>query len=397
MSNHGNGVHRQYLNTSTIILGILLGGVLTAYWGWVFFTHQHIAHSPIEETLLTAVYLTFLVGYIQFKYPTFVPGKPLFALFLLSVLAGHVSLFFDSFAVILLFNTLSFVALEATRSVRFNAFVNKVVASLNALTVGGAFYLGELWALAYYIASGYDFPTAGFPLLVVLTPYCLLASGIAAWKFPVKVEHVPFDREQRVKAVEFTVGLVLLIWTHSPFLCLGVLLLYSGLHGHTQKLLENGLHELKEGAMVALGLIGVAWGAQLLLGIWPGSKEVVANFLNGPAILFFSALSSPLTGAMLSPAESLQEFYTNLSWVMLGAVMLVSSSLVAIVVFRNTLSYEDLPRVLQGLPGVKQRGAIQEAWVFTIVMIVLAGGLAGPLWLFNSQGWFVAIYNWMHA
>lgn len=394
MSNNkvGNG-HRSFLNTEAVVLGLLLGTLLTAFAGQAYFSGHHLIETPVEETLWTALYLTFLVGYVQFQYPTLFTSRPRVSIFVLCFVAGHVSLVFDSFAVILLFSTLTFLALESTDpNPRFNSFAIKVIASFNALTVGGGFYLGELWGLPHYISSGYDFPSSGLPLLLVLTPYCALTSLLAARRFPVKVENIPFDRVQLEKTIEFGTGLVLLIWTHSPFLCIGALLLYSALRGQTQRLVFNGLHEIREGAASALGLILAA----LIVQKFPGSEEWVATHIQGPWIMLLASISSPFAGAMIAPATTLHEFYVNISWLMLGATLFVSSSLVAIVVFKEQLAFSDLPRGMQRMPWIAKRGLVQEAEIYTLIMLPLTAGLGVVLWFANRFDLFVAAYNWLH-
>ncbi|HRN70221.1 MAG TPA: hypothetical protein PLS49_03460, partial [Candidatus Woesebacteria bacterium] len=302
--NNQNGTHKSFLNTEQVILGGLLGILLTIWAGLAWIEHRHLTHSPVEETFLTAVYLTFLVGYVEFKYPTLFTKYARLAVFCLCFIAGVISLFFDSFAVILLFSTLVFAPFGHEHNERFNAFAVKAIASFNALTVGGAFYLGELWGLPHYISSNMDFPSSGLPLLLILIPYCVLTSLIATFYFPVKVESVPFDSSQVIKAIEFVVFLVLLIITHSPYLCLGLLLMYSALRGRTQHLIFSGLHEIREGAASALGLILAA----LLIQQLPGTQEWVAQNVHGPWVMVLSALSSPFAGAMIAPSENIHEF-----------------------------------------------------------------------------------------
>ncbi|MDP4011227.1 MAG: hypothetical protein Q8P72_03295 [Candidatus Roizmanbacteria bacterium] len=372
MSSHEKQTTKSFLNTEAIVLGVLLGGLLTGYAGWAILTGQHLLHSPVEETLWTALFLTFLVGYVQFSYPTMFTSRPRLAIFALCFLAGHISLFFDSFAVILLFSTLTFNSLARSKSGAFNAFSVKSIAAFNALTVGGGFYLGELWGLPYYISSHMDFPIAGLPLLIVLTPYCALTSFYAAKQFPVKVDKVPFDRQQMIKAVEFAAFLILLIWTHSPFLCIGLLLMYSAIRGKTQILLHNGLLEIREGAASALSLIVAA----LIIQQIPGTQEWIAVHVHGPWIMLLAAVSSPFAGAMVPGVSDPSQFYLNLTWIMLGAPLLVSSSLVAIVVFKEQLAFSDLPRWMQQLPWMTRRGAIQEAEAYTMLMVPLTAGLA---------------------
>lgn len=391
----------KFLTTEGIVIGVLLGGLLVT-WSVIteFIGHHHIIHEEdaIQETLWTAVFLTMVVAYCHFKLPTpFARTRPVLALFTLGMLCGHVSLFFDSFAVVLLLTTLTLTAAQASKhSHNYNAFAVKVICSHAALTVGGGFYIGELWGLPYYISSGYDNPIAGLPLLAVLTPYCAFTSFVMAKLHPVKIEPVHFDKKQWRGTIEIAVLLTLIIVTHKPVFCIGALLVYAALTGTMNRMVHNTLHELGSGAFSALGLIMAALVIQQL----PGTKEWFAEHLRGANIFFVSMLSSPFAGAMTEGSRDLDTFYANLSWIMAGAPMFVSSSLVAIVVFRDTLHYADLPNWVKPLARPfrnSESHIVSEAIVYTLMIVPLNAGLALCLWLANMSGIFPAIYRWLSA
>lgn len=386
-------LQRKFITAESVILGLLLGGllILVSYLGQKNSTP--LVRTPVSETIWVALYLTAVVSFCSFKLPTLFTSRPRLAYFTLSMLCGHVSLFFDSFAVILLLNTITMLPFPAARfSHRFNAFCFKAICAFNALTVGGGFYIGELWGLPYFISSGMDNAIAGFPLLLVLTPYCLVTSLLVARFFPVKIEPVKMDRGQLVGAAEIVFFLSVIIITHQTFLSLGLLLLYSVLKKETFKLVHNLMHELRGGAANALGLIMVAWLIQQI----PGTTQWFASKIQGGWIFVLSSISSPFAGAMVAGAETPGEFYRNISLLMLGAPMFVSSSLVAIIVFRDTLAWEDLPKQIRWLAS-KKEGVLQEAVAYTLLVLPLVITLGGLLYLANSSGLFVAAYSALAA
>lgn len=384
----------KFLTTEAIIIGFLLGVSLIVWEVFNYVSNHHVITTPIGETLWVAVYLTMAVAFVNFKLPTpFAKTNPALAMFILAMNCGHVSLFFDSFAVVLLLNSIQITGLPVGRfTPKFNAFAFKVIAAFLALTVGGAFYLGELWGLPYYISSGMDNPTAGLPLMLVVTPYAALVSWIAAKMFPVKLEEVKFDKAQIIGSLEITAALLLVIITHRPILCIGILLVYASVTRRLNHLLEKTLHEIEEGAGSALGLILAALVIQQI----PGTQEWLQSHLHGPWIFVLAMISSPFAGAMVPAATNSAEFYENLSWIMVGAPMFVSSSLVAIVVFRDTISNADLPSLLKPFASSKNGGVIHEAVAYTALCVPLTAGLGICLWIGNASGLFVKAYQLLH-
>jgi hypothetical protein len=382
-----NGIHRQFLNVETIILGCFLGSVMVILALSARQRDVHLLHTPIEETLVVALLLTSVVAFSGFSLPTFFNHNPRLATFTLVAMSGFISLFFDSFAVILLLSTINTLPYAGQRySHRFSDFAMRVMAAFNALTVGGAFYLGELWGLPHYIASDMANPLAGVPLMVVVFPYCLFVAYIAARWFPVDVQPVALTSQQLKGGAKLAVFLLLLIVTQDPVLVFGLLLLFTALTGRTPDLLRNTLHELGEGGMAAVGLIAIAW---MIQGI-PGTVEFF-NDISGFWVFIFAAISSPFAGAMIAPSSDLESFYWNISLLMLGAPMFVWSSLVAIVVFRDVIEYEDIPQPMQRFKFLHRQGPIHEEIAYTLIVLPLLAGLALALILFNTLGIFVEI------
>lgn len=381
MSEHLTKTQRGLISMEEAIVGLLLG-ISLIYWGLTSLMNGvHLTDSAVAETLLVAIYLTMLVSYVGFKMPVFVPASPKWSTFWLVVFSGHISLLFDSFAVVMLLATgITFLPLEGTKH-NFNQFAVKVIAAFNALTVGGGFYLGELWGLPWFITNGQANIWAGFPILLAATPVSIVLGVFAARVFPVKMEKTVFDGKQALATVEFVLGLVLIILTHSPILSIGVLLVYTALRRKTDVLVGKTLHELKDGALTALGLIAVAW---VLL--QAGIAEMIQPLLQGWGLLVGAAISSPFAGAMAPAATDLHGFYVGLALLMCGAPVLVSSSLVAIMVFKGTIPYEDMPSWLRWIPGANSRGYAQEAVLYTALVLPMLLLLGGTLYILLETG-----------
>ncbi|MBY0309821.1 hypothetical protein K2Q16_01610 [Patescibacteria group bacterium] len=372
-----------------VIVGSVLGAALT-YWGGRALWHgEKIASTAVVETLLVALYLTMLVAYAGLRMPVFAHRSPFWSTFWLIMFAGHSSLLFDSFAVVLLLATgIVFLPLPGS-SERYNQFFVKVAASFAALTVGGGFYLGELWGLPWYISNNLAEPLVGFPLLLVLTPACACLAYITARFHPVKMEPVVMDRSQVMAAAEFVVGLLLIIVTHSPVLCIGVLCIYTAVRSMTTQLVERTAHEFTSGAQNALGLILAAVAVQ-----GSGLSSYVEPYLQGWGMFVGAAISSPFAGAMAPPVDNLHDFYVGLSMLMAGAPLFVFSSLVAIVVFTGRLEHEDLPPYMQrviSLWGARKSAVyVEEAVAYTLLVLPMVAVLGVMLTLANYYGVFMA-------
>ena len=387
---------QRVLGADGIIIGFILG-LAMIIWAWPFgpldqLDLLHPSHGPFKltatvETLLVALYLTMVVAFCGLKMPTFFAQNPRASTFALVLFAGHISLFFDSFAVILLLASgITFLKLEGTND-HLNSFAVKTFATFAALTVGGGFYLGELWGLPYYITSGMNNPLAGFPLLLVLTPYNILLAYLAARYFPVKMKSYGFDKQQGMATFEFSVALLLIIWTHNPFFCLGVLFFYSALRFRTVQLIKDTAHEFTDGAQNALGLILLAVIIQSMTSIAP----IIQEYLQGFGLFVGAAISSPFAGAMAAAPANLHDFYMNLTLIMLGAPVFVFSSLVAIVVFKHRLDTSDMPPFLQKLSKMfgAKGGYWNEGIAYTFFIIPMNLGLAILMFLANHYGLFV--------
>lgn len=375
---------RGVISMEEAVVGLLLGGGMVAWGIKAYINHEHLIYSAVAETLMVAIYLTMLVSYVGFKMPVFAPSSPRWSTFWLVIFAGHISLLFDSFAVVMLLATgIVFLPLEGTKH-NFNQFAVKVIASFNALTVGGGFYLGELWGLPWFITNGQANIWAGFPILLAATPVSIITAAFAALVFPVQMKKTKFDKVQLLATVEFVLGLILIIVTHSPILCIGVVLVYTALRRKTDFLIEKTLHELKDGAMVALGLIGFAW---VLLQI--GVTSYIQPWLQGWGMFIGAMLSSPFAGAMAPEVHTLEEFYWGLAYLMLGAPMFVFSSLVAIMVFKDTVHFEDLPVYLRWIPGAKSKGYTQEAILYSAMVVPMMALLAISVYIGMKSGLIV--------
>ena len=396
---------RSYINMEAIVIGLLLGGLLITIDGIIpwFMTHSGpMVHEPIRETALLAVWLMAVVAFCGFELPTFFAKKRThmfgrevpawvtaffarLAVFTLLYMCGQISWGFDSFAVILLLLKLKFIPYEGKMffSHRFSVFVVMCIATMNALTAGSSIFTGELWAVAHYLASGMGFFESGLPMAVVMIPYTVLTSLIGALLFPVRIQHVPFDKKQWVATLSFSVFLATYIFTHRIVFSVGVFLLYVSATGQVKRMIEGLLHELREGGFVAFGIVLAA--LCIKVGI-PGSMEWFAANVTGWKISVLSFISSPFAGAVIAPSTSYQMLYENISWLSLLCGGAVSSSLVGIMVFRNRIDVQDLPRILRGIPGISRGPYAQEAMVYMLVVAVLIAILAPMLYVANTSG-----------
>lgn len=378
------GIERHIILASGLLLTIL--GGLSLERGEKFFVT-----TAVGETLWVAFYLTMLVGYGGLKMPVFFHRSPFWSTFTLVMFSGHVSLLFDSFAVVLLLtNGITFLAvLHLTDGEnRYNQFFVKVSSAFAALTVGGGFYLGELWGLPWYISNGMANIYAGLPMMIVLTPMCVILAWVTARFHPVRMEPVDFDRTQFVAVAEFVVGLLLIILTHAPLFCIGALIVYTAMRGSLMRLRDSTIHEFGNGALGALLLILCAVVVHEY-----GYSAYVAPYLQGWGMFVGAAISSPFAGAMAPPVDNLHDFYVGLSMLMLGAPLFVFSSLVAIVVFTGRLEHEDLPPYMQRvitLWGLRKSGPyIEEAVAYTLLVLPMVAGLGVMLGIANYFGLFV--------
>lgn len=89
------------------------------------------------------------------------------------------------------------------------------------------------------------------------------------------MEKVTFTKQQTKGIIEFTVGLLLIVITHSAFLCIEILLI------------EVFVHELKDGALNAIGLILIA-----CVIINAGLVQYIQPHLDGVGLFIAAAISS---------------------------------------------------------------------------------------------------------
>lgn len=333
----------------------IFSGLLFLYLGT---REEKLIQNTVGETLVIVIYLTLLVGFTNLKMPIFFASRPRLSTFALITFSGHISLLFDSFAVILLLaKGIQYYPFKDGEDT-FNQFMVKSSAMFTALTVGGAFYLGELWGLPWYLAHNQDTLLSGLSLLIVFTPVCLAIATFVAFSFPVKIKKVGFDKKQAFAMTEFIGGLAILIFTHDAILSLGSLIIYTLLRGKVLELINAGLHEVKDGALIPIGLIAGALVLNLL------GVDTWLN-LTGYQVGIVSALSSPLAGAIAIPVDNLEEFYFVLLALSVGAATFSFSSLVGILVLKGKLKREDLPEYLRWVPSF----LLYEKCLYTLVVI----------------------------
>lgn len=402
---HATSVNNRYFTTESIILGMGLGFLfvmIDGYIPWFKTGEGPMIHEPIAETNTLALLLLAVVPFCGFRLPTFfatpitqILGRNVpdwisgfflrLAVGTLLFLCGFISLGFDSFAVVMLLQLVEFKPYEGRTffSHRFSVFVIRAIGTISALTVGCGFYPGELWALPHYLSSGMNNIHAGLPMLAVMIPFAIIASTIGAVFFPVRIQPVAFDKKQIIAGLKFAFFLGVYLATHRVLFSAGVFLLFASATGQITRMIEGLLHELKEGGFSAIGLVLSA--LCIKVGI-PGSMHWFASNVTGWKIGLLSAISSPFAGAMVAPSTSYEQLYATISWLGIGAGVAVSSSLVGIMVFRDKIDVEDMPRVLRGIPGVSNGKYAQEAVVYSLVVAFFLAILCPMLWVANSSG-----------
>jgi hypothetical protein len=379
-----------------IIVGMGLGGLLMLWSVWAQLTDHLPEFSSTLEAFFLASVLTAVVAWIPFQMPTpFARHSPFWAQVTLGVLAGLISLFFDSFAVVLLLAKINTLPMHdgINGRHRFNEFAFRAVASFNALTVGGAFYLGELWGLPYYIASHMDTWWTGLPVLPFVVVYCVAVSLAAAWLFPVRIEAPLVQSPGRWLATFEMVSILLtIIVTHNTALAAGLLLVWSAVvRRDTHGLIQRTAHEVHDGGANALALILCAIVVQQL----PGTGEWVANLTQsgtGWGTVALAAMSSPFAGAMLPAAESPEQFYTGLTNLMVGAPLFVWSSLVAIMVFKSHVAWEDIP-MPDSWKHWRVSETVSEYLLYSFIAVPLAVGLGVVLEIAHLSGVIMYFYH----
>ena len=276
----------------------------------------------IEDHIVATL---FVMGYLMAIVGTKTIYLPVLRTWQMTVFGGNLSMVTDSFVIILAYKKL----IANGEEILFKALQFLILAMISALSVGAAFYLGEIFALPNYIHHGLDKDLrAGFPMLLSLWPFLgILASAtkIMADFLPVAVKK--FDPRNTVELV-FFVGM--LIFTDNVLLCLGIFLLYEsnfwGADG-PKYVVRNLNEELRHGGFMAFGLIILALGVRMTpMGNWIAESTDLQ-------ITFFAMISSPLTGALLK-AHDLSQFYANLGYLIAGAIMAPWSSLVGVMVLK---------------------------------------------------------------
>lgn len=313
-----NGMVNDQRDTTWLIM--TLGGLAMLAASFVITITDHIF-----DTLLVTIYLMAIVG-------TKTVFLPIMRSWKMTTFGGKLSMVTDSFVIILAYKKLIAKDNQITR-IELN-FLN--LAMISALSVGAAFFIGELYGLPYYIHHGLDkVLQSGLPMLLSLWPLLLALAAATKVIADFKPQGTKkFDPRNTVELV-FFVGLLIL--THDVLLSMGLFLLYEsnfwGADG-PRYVIRNLNEELQHGGFMALGLIVLALGVRMTpIGNWIAEAE-------GLQITFAAMVSSPLTGALLV-SHSLPEFYEKLGYLIGGAFLAPWSSLVGVMVLkpRQWLSY----------------------------------------------------------
>ena len=303
-------VHR---NWDVIWLVMTLGGLALLTFSFFVTITDHIV-----DTLIVTVYLMAIVGTKSIFLPYMRSWK-------MVTFGGKLSMVTDSFVIILAYKKL--VAKDKVVTNKELIFLN--MAMIAALSVGAAFFIGELYGLPYYIHHGLDkVLQSGLPMLMSLWP--LLATLAVVTRLYADFVPQAVKRLDPRNTLELVFFVALLIFSHDVLLCMGLFLVYeANFWGEAgpKYVTHNLVEELRGGGYLALGLIILA------LAIRPTVLGQMIQESDGLMITFWAMVSAPLTGALLV-AHDLGEFYEKLGYLIAGAFLAPWSSLVGVMVLR---------------------------------------------------------------
>ena len=306
-----NGIHAKW-DLDWLVL-MILGFTLTGLG---------VVYPHIEDPILAAMAIVFTLMQITSTKSLPIPQLDSSSQTVVSALFSTIT---DSFVIIL---GVSKKLTNGSRdSLMRNQFLSVVV--IAALTFGSSYWIGELYALPYYIAHGMqNDPKAGLPMLALLVPVLALLAFLALRFRAMDTSKAKFDLRN---GIESAVAIAALILTHNPLLVSGLFLIYEanfwGQDG-AKYVIHSLNEELKEGGgwVVFLLIFGSMLARETVIG------ERIA-YATGLEVSFASAVSSPMTGALIH-ADNMQEWYSKMGYLISGSFLFPWSSLVGVMVIK---------------------------------------------------------------
>ena len=297
--------------------------------------------SPVGQVMILIVYLGVLVGIAPLPMPVF---KSKFAQ---TFFAGLSSGVVDSY--IVLEQVKAVATIEADQPDKdteddLQAVVGNRAKFLSLITIaaligGLIIWFGEVYAAGLYNNDG---RTDARSALFVLPPVLIFLTvlGIHAQTLPIQIISTNEPSGVRVKnylrnnfyyLIGFVTGILGLLFTHNPLLCLGVLLMTAVVLGRSEHALDIVRNHIEISIMLVLFIallvghhmvdfshaVGIATGS--IAPIIPAMIQAVlwGPIYDDPDVHFWVRLTTLSTGAMILPTSSLvgvMLFKTKSQW-----------------------------------------------------------------------------------
>lgn len=258
------------------------------------------------QVFVLIIYLTFLVGIAPIPMPTFATN------FRQVLYVGLVSSVLDSFVLLAQLKKMRTSGSIVERTKLLTLF------TLSALIGGLCIWFGEVYAAGLFANDKRT--SVGSALFVV--PPVLVFLSILGWNANgIKIRLEPSNqRPRKVNVYEFVGGIMLLLWTHDPIICTGVLLIYTTLTNQQEHLFDQVLKNEIEWPVIVVVLLAMTKGEWVVnqlfvpLGISTGNWAIIPSAVQavlwGPlyqdsSVHFWVRLTNLSTGAMLLPISSL--------------------------------------------------------------------------------------------
>lgn len=310
-------VFKQSFRTAPELVHVLVGllGLALVFSGGEY----HHLGVPTQIFILI-IYLTFLVGIAPIPMPTFSTN------FRQVVYVGLISSVLDSFVLLAQLKKMRATKNDETRIKLLALF------TISALIGGLCIWFGEVYAAGLFTNDG----RTGIASALFIVPPVLVFLSVLGWhanKLGVTLERGR-HRPSKVNLYEFVGGVALLLYTHDPIVCTGVLLIYATITGQQGHLFDQVLKNQIEWPIIVVIILAMAKGDWLVqqvflpLGIATGDWAIIPSAVQAvlwgplykdPGVHFWVRLANLSTGAMILPISSLvgvMLFKTPREWVL---------------------------------------------------------------------------------
>ncbi len=289
----------------------------------VAFRTNYQSMGGVAQVITLVIYLGLLVGIAPVPMPVF--RKKFWQVFF----AGAISSVLDSFIVLKQMKALRTVetgqdartVMEAPEDQETEGERAKLLAlgTMSAIIGGLMIWFGEVYAAGLFNNDG---RTGAFSALYIVPPAVMLLCVLGLHASLLKIDVVP-NKAQKAKTrdvLEFSVGILLLLLTHNPLLCLGVLVIYAVLTRQDDHLLDAWKEETEVSVMLVLIIawISGSWlvrdiisplglGIGAVAPIIPAGIQAVlwGPLYEDPSVHFWVRVTTLSTGALLLPISSL--------------------------------------------------------------------------------------------